>query len=174
MNYNLIKEFYFPIHGFSKYAVSNFGNVKNIKTGRILKQFNDGRGYLLLKIVDDFGELSKQKTHRLVLKAFSLNIENKECVDHIDNNRLNNKLENLRWATNQENSQNRQISIKNTSGYKGVSFHKRHNKWCAYIKINKKLINLGSYLLKEDAIRARCKKAQELFGEFLNICEKKL
>ena len=67
---------------------------------------------------------------------------------------------------------NTKISIKNTSGTKGVDFDKFSNKWRAAITLNGKYYNLGRFENKEDAIKARVKKANELFGEFVNECEK--
>ncbi len=170
MNYNLINEYYFPINGFSKYAVSNFGNVKNIKSGRLLKQ-SEEHGYLLVGLSNDLNELYCKRIHILVISAFVMNHENKECVDHVDGNRSNNKLENLRYATHRENGQNRKISTNNTSGCKGVDFNKQCNKWRAQITIKNKSIHIGLYLKKEDAINARRKRAKKEFGEFINNCE---
>ncbi len=81
-----------------------------------------------------------KRLHKLVAQAFLFNPENKPFVDHIDNNRRNNNLNNLRFATSQENSQNRSISSKNTSGTKGVSWHKGQKRWLAKICINGKVI----------------------------------
>jgi len=68
--------------------------------------------------------------HRLISEAFIPNPDNKLCIDHIDNNTLNNNsINNLRWVTTKENAQNAKLSAKNTSGFKGVSFHKKLNKW---------------------------------------------
>ena len=58
--------------------------------------------------------------HRLGAMAFIPNIENKKCVDHIDSNRLNNTISNLRWCNSQENQHNRQLNENNTSGVKGI------------------------------------------------------
>ncbi len=102
---------------------------------------------------------------------FLENPENKKYVDHIDNNKENNTLINLRYATAQQNNQNRSISSKNTSGTKGVNWNKKAMKWRAQICINGKLIHLGSFLNKEDAVNIRIQRAKDEFGEFINKCE---
>ena len=66
-------------------------------------------------------------------------------LDHIDNNRLNNKIENLREATRSQNNMNTPQSKRNTSGVKNVSFHKRQKKWEVRVQVNRKMINFGYY-----------------------------
>lgn len=88
-------------------------------------------------------------------------------VDHIDHNGLNNQRGNLRLATSLQNSFNRRTFGK--SKYLGVSWHKRTEKWMAYINRYKKMIHLGYFLIEEDAARARDKKALELHGEFAHL-----
>ena len=110
--------------------------------------------------------------HRLVAKSFIKNPEEKPYVDHIDNVKSNNKVNNLRWCTPQENRYNMSAQVNNTSGTKGVYWHCHSKKWTALIKNNGKLIHLGSFVNIEDAKMARMKKANELFGEFVNDCEK--
>jgi hypothetical protein len=107
----------------------------------------------------------------LVAIAFIPNTNKKTCVDHIDNDRTNNNINNLRWVSNQENSMNRSMKSNNTSGYKGVCFHKNTNKWQARIMINGKQKHLGRFTNKEDAIEIRKRKAKEVFGEYMNSCE---
>ena len=99
------------------------------------------------------------------------NPNNKRFVDHIDNNKLNNNIINLRFASPQENSRNRCISNKNSSGTKGVSWSKETNKWRAHITINGKKIHLGSYINKDDAVNIRIQRAKDEFGEYINKCE---
>ena len=142
------------IEGFENYSVSDHGNVRNNQTGKNLKGGDNGKGYLQV-------DLRKNKTrhikviHKLTAEAFLLNPENKKCVDHIDNNKQNNKPINLRFATSQENGQNAKLSSKNTSGAKGVCWNKKDNRWTAQITINRKRINLGSFINKDDAINIR-------------------
>ena len=86
--------------------------------------------------------------HRLIS-----NCDNDMVCDHINRNRLDNRRENLRSCTQQENLLNRGVSKNNTSGYTGV--YKRNNKWCARININGKQINLGTFATFEEAKQAR-------------------
>ena len=109
--------------------------------------------------------------HKLTAEAFLENPENKKCVDHIDNDRQNNNLINLRFATSQENNRNTKLSSKNTSGAKGVRWQKGQNRWRAEITINGKLIYLGSFINKDDAINIRVQRAKDEFGEYINKCE---
>jgi len=68
-----------------------------------------------------------------------------EVVDHIDGNRLNNRIENLREATQSQNCQNQKIQKNNTSGYKNVTWNKRKRKWRVALKANKKHIEIGYF-----------------------------
>jgi len=165
-----MEEIFKTIEGFSNYSVSNLGNVANQKTGRILTIRLNRGGYNIVDFSLNGKKYTKQ-VHRLVAKAFIENPCNKPCVDHIDNNRTNNNVNNLRWVTKSENSMNASLSSNNTSGIKGISFHKASNKWQAIIQLNGKNKHIGLYNTKEDAIEARKLKAIELFGEYINDCE---
>lgn len=92
-----------------------------------------------------------------------------QFVDHIDRNRSNNRIENLRSATASQNQGNRNLDSKNTSGYRGVTWHKAAKKWQARIKTNGKVRHLGLFLTAEDAYMAYCKEAKQYFGEFANV-----
>jgi hypothetical protein len=81
-------------------------------------------------------------------------------VDHIDGNRGNNKWSNLRNGTRSDNQRNTSLKSTNTSGYHGVSFSKRQQKWIASIW-------LGSFDSKEEAITVR-KKYETLLGFHTN------
>jgi hypothetical protein len=153
------------------YAVSSFGNVKNVITGKMLKLGLSRDKYPKVELYKKTKSESS-KVHRLVAEYFIENPLNKPCVDHIDCDRLNNNVKNLRYATCRNNARNRTLNVKNTSGVKGVCWHKRYNKWCASIKVNGKIINLGSFDNINDAKYARQEKVNELFGEFTNQCEK--
>ena len=163
-------EVFRPIYGYDNYEISNFGNVRSKLTGRILKPCNNGRGYHYVSLCKH-GKIKHLLVHRLVGIAFIDNPLNKPYIDHINNDKINNNLSNLRWVTNQENSMNISLSCKNISGIKGVHFHKQNNKWCAQIRLNGKKIHIGYYNTLEEARIARQLKAKEIHGEFMNQCE---
>jgi hypothetical protein len=85
----------------------------------------------------------RNKIHRLIFLMFYGYLP--KIIDHIDGNSLNNRIENLRECTMIENLYNQKLSIKNTSGYKNVSWSKRKQKWIVKIVINKKPTDFGSY-----------------------------
>lgn len=99
--------------------------------------------------------------HRLILKY------PKSFVDHKDNNRLNNVSSNLRLCTQTQNTGNMSKSKRNTSGYKGVKWHKSNKKWIAEIRGR----YIGSYGVIEDAARAYNKEALKTWKHFANINE---
>ena len=153
------------------YSISNLGNVRNDKSNRILKQFINPNGYKVVIIYKD-GIKQNFKLHRLIANAFLLNPDNKNCVDHIDQDKLNNSISNLRFATKSENCQNRKKQINNKSGVVGVHFLKKSNKWKSMIVYNNNKIYLGTFDKKEDAENIRIRKSVELFADFASNNEK--
>lgn len=89
-----------------------------------------------------------------------------EIIDHIDGNSLNNRIENLRAATQSQNLCNRGKPKSNTSGYKGVYFDKTKNKWRAEIQKHGEVHRLGYFNAAEEAGAAYNTAAKELHGEF--------
>lgn len=87
-------------------------------------------------------------------------------VDHADRDKLNNTRGNLRIATASENQSNRRKQHNNTSGHKGVYFHKLLNKWYSAISVQGKLKSLGYFKKKEDAIAAYNEAAVQYKGDF--------
>jgi len=160
-------EIWETINGFEHYSVSSLGNVRNDKTGRVLKPRKEGGGYYTVVLCLK-GIQKTHKIHRLVGDHFIENPENKRCIDHINHERTDNRAENLRWATTSENNMNASIKSNNTSGYPGVYFDKRRNKWVARISINGKETQLGYFLTIEEAIEARKQAEIQYYGEYAN------
>lgn len=91
------------IADYPNYEVSNVGEVRNVITKKVLKGILNGRGYHQVML---WPGKKNMQVHRLVAIHFIENPENKPCVDHIDRDKTNNHVSNLRWATHSENSLN--------------------------------------------------------------------
>lgn len=89
-------------------------------------------------------------------------------IDHVNGDKDDNRLSNLRLATNSENCWNCRPRTRNTSGFKGVSWVKREGKWAATISAHGKKISLGRFLTREAAHAAYCDASTRLHGEFSN------
>lgn len=76
-------------------------------------------------------------------------------IDHIDHDRENNRIDNLRVVTRQENQRNRSLSSNNKSGVIGVHFDENSEKWRASITLNNKTKHLGSFEIFKDAVESR-------------------
>lgn len=87
-------------------------------------------------------------------------------IDHIDLNKINNKWENLRLANDSQNNFNKDKTILNTSGFKGVSWYKNANKWRAEIKAYGKRLRIGYFTSIEDAAAAYKEAAKKLHAEY--------
>ncbi len=98
------------------------------------------------------------KLHRLIT-----NCPEDKMIDHINRNTLDNRRCNIRICTNSENQQNKNKYINNISGFIGVNWHKNNKCWQASIRVYKKLLHLGSFKTKEEAIIARQEAEKKYF-----------
>jgi len=112
---------------------------------------------------------AKYLAHRIIWLLVTEQDPEDNLVDHIDGNPYNNKSTNLRLASRHQNSCNRKKHSNNTSGLKGVSWHKAVKKWQAYISTENKRIFLGYFNSKEEAYAAYCEAAIRLHGEFAQL-----
>lgn len=96
----MYKEYWKSIEAHSGYEISSLGRIRNAQTGYILKPYNDGRGYLRVKL-----HKKNCKLHILVAQAFIPNPENKPFVNHINGNKHDCRVFQLEWVTVSENTQ---------------------------------------------------------------------
>lgn len=102
---------------------------------------------------------NQEYLHRIIMGESDL------FIDHINGNKLDNRKSNLRICCNADNLKNRvKLPSNNTSGILGVRYRADRDKWYAEIQFNKQKINLGSYIKKEDAIKARLEAEIKYFG----------
>lgn len=96
-------EIWKAIEEFPNYEISNFGRVKNLSLNKIMTNCLDEDGYHILGLRKNTKRTTK-KVHRLVAIAFIPNPNNLPYVNHIDHNRINNKVENLEWSSIKDNT----------------------------------------------------------------------
>ena len=145
------------IEGFENYLIYEDGKIWSKKgKGRFLKPFPDCKGYLRVDLRKD-GERKHMSIHRLVGNAFIPNHENKPQIDHIDNNRQNNNIKNLRWVTASENQRNKPVY--GAIPFRGVCKHK--NIFMAQITIDGKKKHIGTCDTAEEASEAYLKYCRD-------------
>ena len=92
-----------------------------------------------------------------------------QYIDHIDGNRLNNFIANLRPATKSQNALNKRLDKKNTSGYRNVYWHKAYKKWRVSLMVARKTIHIGSFDDLELAGLVATEARKKYHGEFARI-----
>lgn len=152
-----MQEIWKPLIRFNSfYEVSNYGNIKSVRRYKnnnggkvlvnelILKQQITKKGYKSIRILFERKKYSLV-VHRLVAKAFIPNPNNLPQVNHKDEVKTNNNVENLEWCNNRYNSHYSKINLNSTSKYIGIHFVKKYNKWCSQIHIEGITYTLGFF-----------------------------
>lgn len=121
----------------------------------------DDRGYRIICISSRM-----YRAHRLAWLWMAGDWPTAE-IDHVNLDKDDNCWSNLREATHSQNMINRRLHRNNTSGCKGVHWHKRDKKWSAQISKDKRRINLGYFETREDAQSARKEAAERLHGGYV-------
>lgn len=118
---------------------------------------------------DGNGGIITYRSHRIVMsRILGRELLKTEDVDHINRNRLDNRRCNLRVASRSQNMQNQGIRKDNTSGYRGVYWHRDAKKWRAYIRVNNKTI-MGGYFNTASEAGQRAAEMRKEYGFFSNM-----
>tara|TARA_R110002072_G_C7576964_1_gene501671 strand:- start:22 stop:531 length:510 start_codon:yes stop_codon:yes gene_type:complete len=151
------------------YQVSDLGRVKSLVrkgclTEKILRAATDGKGYLTVALSKD-GKKKARTIHQLVAATF---LNHKPCghklvVNHIDHDKLNNKLDNLELDTQRNNSDKKHL--KSSSEYTGVCWDKCREKWYAQINVDGKQKYLGRFTAELEASQAYQYELKKLNNE---------
>ncbi len=174
MNFPMNIEQWRLVSGYDNYEVSSHGRVRNNKTSRMMKRILNKEGYYCVWLSKD-NMKTTFRVHRLVGFAFLEKKDEHSEVDHIDRNRSNNMLDNLRWATKSDNQRNASKRKDNTSGLAGVHYQKDKCKWVARWFVGTtgrktKSFSVSKYgedQAKQLAINYRKERAQE--NGYLNV-----
>jgi hypothetical protein len=137
----------------------------NVQIGDVAGNIHSSQEGYTCWMICVFGK--KYKAHRVIWCLVTGEWPT-SLIDHRNCLATDNRWENLRIATDAQNSQNSRRPATNTSGFKGACFNKRNKKWFAQIKKDKKRHFLGFYETPEDAHEAYCLAADLLFGEYAN------
>lgn len=121
----------------------------SVKAGRVAG-YDTGRGYLRVCVN---GRLTQ--VHRIIWQMVHGEIPEGLKIDHINGIRSDNRLENLRLVSNQENNKNKRMYRNNSSGVTGITWNKKERKWVATIVINCKLKHLGYFTDFDKAVEVR-------------------
>ena len=152
---------YSPETGMCWRVHSQSGNWKLVTPGTLKGKYTQlGVGYSVVQL------------HRIVAEVF-LNagkpLTSQQEIDHrkhADGSHCQDRLENLRVCNRSENNRNCRLSSRNTSGYKGVCWHKPAGKWKAYIRFQGTRQHLGLFTTPEDAAEAYDAAALQHYGDF--------
>jgi len=166
---------------------------KELETGRQAKRLTLTKGKVAIVDASDYENLNKYKwtalktpfntfyavrtvkgkeknqRRMLYLHRVILDAKKGQFVDHVDGDGLNNTRKNLRLCTHIENSRNKGLTVKNTSGFKGVYWYKPLAKWQSYITNAGKRLHLGYFKDKKEAARSYDEAAKRLHGVFARL-----
>lgn len=118
------------VEGYDNYLLFANGKILNCDSDKWINGTKRKDGYIEVCLYKD----KKRKSfllHQLIANAFIPNPENKKFIDHINHQKDNNRIENLRWCSSSANNKNQSLSSVNSSGFRGVSYDKTNNRWCA-------------------------------------------
>lgn len=104
--------------------------------------------------------------HRIVWTLFNGDIPEDKEIDHINGERDDNRISNLRLVSRSQNNMNTAVSKRNTSGCKGVCYHSGNRCWYARVFVNRKVVASGSFKDKDKAIDFVTSQREKIFGVY--------
>ncbi len=166
----MLVEIFKDVNGFNRYTISNMGNVFDKKRKIFIKPCIDN-GYYRFSMCNDDNCWKRVLQHRLIGINFIDNPNNYDMIDHIDHDKLNNDIKNLRWCNNQMNQMNKKKQKNMSCDFKGVYKHKK--KYQTAIKYENISYYIGSFGDALTAGYAYNVAAKLLFKKFafLNLIE---
>jgi len=160
----LENEIWKPLLGYEEiYKISNLGRIWSVVRrggGGCFKipNLNKQNGYYMVGL-DNKDKGKKNLIHRLIALTFIPNPENKPCVDHINRNRQDNRIENLRWVSYMENNLNKELKLK---GCIWLNKRKHNDKTYIYYRVSIGKLNVGSFKSYEEAQEELNKKLKNI------------
>lgn len=154
-----MEEVWKDINGYEGlYQISNLGNIRSLtrtikwmgknktENGRMMKPVKSGCGYKYISLSKE-NKRTSYRVHLLVWDAFGNQPRNGRIlqVDHIDNDKMNNSIENLRLLNNRDNASKGKLLKEKSSQYTGVCLHKPTQKWGARIQVDGNYKHLGLF-----------------------------
>lgn len=109
---------------------------------------------------------NKDYKKQIFLHRLIMNCNDDFLIDHMNHNKNDNRKNNLRMVTVQQNNMNNSLRKDNISNATGVFWNKKNNIWQAQIRVNSKAIHLGCFINKQDAIKSRKQAEEKYFGEY--------
>ena len=169
---DIINECWRSVDGYINYQVSNVGRVRIASSGKIMTAFCNRQGYASISLYKD-GTRKTLNIHHLVAMCFIPKAESDERleVDHINQDKTNNSVSNLRWKASRQNKWNRDKMRKETSSkYIGAPLNKSDHMWRAQIRQNDgRNAHLGYFHDEKEAARTYNAKAYELRGDLAKL-----
>lgn len=140
----------------------------NHRLNKIAGTKSKSDGYIYIRVKANTIKSKRYLAHRLIWLYHNKKYP-KNLIDHIDGDRSNNKIENLREATSQQNSMNRKVRNDSNTGIKGVFYSKEKNSYCSAIMVNEKRIHLGTFKTIEEARDVYNTASNINYAEFSNV-----
>lgn len=162
-----MEEIWKTIKGFENYKVSNTGKVYSLDKSKVMKPWVINSGYYCIGLSNR--EISKRKlVHRLVALTFIENPLNKEQVNHIDGNKLNNNVDNLEWTTASENVNHNKVLGRLDTHTARAELNKVQTK-----AVNQLDIETGKVIATYNTIREASKETGSQDGKITMVCQGK-